>query len=609
MRTSLRWKILLLAVLTPLVLGLATVVTVHRNVKQHVDSSSIHESLEHSASVFESMLNTRSRALAGGARVVVQDPRFFSLLMLNGPQRDSRFTATVKGMARDFSAITRTDIFEVLDRRGSLLASVGGSSTRREIREPLVRRALAGEAAEGLLVESHAYYQAVATPVYADGRVIGVLLLGAQVGGALAHELKSEMQCEVTFLTGTVVTGTTLSATGDLAAMSRLVKTVDLERTPDLKTLGVLKVKAARTVYLTLVRRIPGAAPGGTQLYVMQRSFDPETSFQTVMQRDMVLLAVIAVLVALITGWLLSDQIVRPLNALVRGAQAMETGDYSHPLQVLRRDEIGYLVERFMEMRKRERAYVNSLEQVAKMKSQFISVASHELRTPISVLASYCDLLSGGSLGAIAPKQQEALGIMRGFITRLTRIAEDATQMAQVQGERLVLNVQPCAVESMVQQAVGAAIAQRRQRPVRVALTCDPFVGPILVDERVLSVAITHLVTNAIRFTQDGGEVQVHVTEAAGRLRIQVRDRGVGIAADKLESLLTHGVPVGAALDHRSSDGLDFKSAGLGLGLGIARAVVEAHDGVLLANSREGEGSIFALELPLVYADGRRAAA
>ena len=609
MRTSLRWKILLLAVLTPLVLGLATVVTVHHNVKQHVDSSSIHESLERSVAVFESMLNTRSRALAGGARVIVQDPRFFSLLMLNSSQRDHRFTATVKGMALDFSAITRADLFEVLDRKGRLLASVGGSSTTGSIREPLVRRALGGEAAEGLLAEQQACYQAAATPVYADGQVIGVLLLGARVDGALARELKSEMQCEVTFLSGRRVTGTTLNAPGDLAAMGRLFKTIDFQQAPDLKQLGVLRVKSASREYLTMLRRIPGADPNGTQFYVMQRSFDPETSFQHVMQRDMVMLAVIAVLVALITGWLLSDQIVRPLNALVRGAQAMETGDYSHPLEVLRRDEIGYLVERFVEMRKRESAYVNSLEQVAKLKNQFISVASHELRTPISVLASYCDLLSGGNLGAVVPKQQEALGVMRGYITRLTRIAEDATQMAQVQGERLVLNVQPCAVEVMVQQAVGAAIAQRRQRPVRVSLTCDRFEGPILVDEKVLSVAITQLVTNAIRYTQDGGEVQVHVAEAAGRLRIQVRDRGVGISADKLEALLTHGVPLGASLDHRSSDGLEFKSAGLGLGLAITRAVVEAHDGVLLANSREGEGSIFALELPLIYADGRRAAA
>jgi signal transduction histidine kinase len=609
MRTSLRWKILLLAVLTPLVLGLATLVTVHRNVKQHVDSSSIHESLEHSVSVFESMLNTRSRALAGGARVVVQDPRFFSLLILNGPQRDYRFTATVKGMARDFSHITRTDVFEVLDRQGHLLASVGDASTSRAVRDPLVRRALKGIASEALLAEEKACYQAAATPVYADGRVIGVLLLGAQVGGALAHELKSEMQCEVTFLTRHTVIGTTLEAPGDLTAMFRLVEAIDPRSTPDLSRLGVMKVKSASTVYLTLVRRIPGADPAGAQVYVMQRSFDPETSFQRVMQRDMVMLALIAVFVALVTGWLLSDQIVRPLQALVRGARAMETGDYSHPLQVLRRDEIGYLVERFVEMRKRERAYVNSLEQVAKLKSEFISVASHELRTPISVLASYCDLLMGGSLGTVEPKQHEALEVMRGFITRLTRIAEDATQMAQVQGERLLLDVKPCDVEPMVQRAVGAAIAQSRQRPVRLDLRCEPFDAPIDADEKVLAEAITHLVTNAIRFTPDGGQVEVRVTGVDDRLRVEVRDHGVGIAADKLEALLAHGVPVGAALNHRSSNGLEFQSSGLGLGLSISRAVVEAHDGVLLAHSLEGEGSTFTLDLPMRHAEGERAAA
>jgi len=125
MRISLRWKILILAVLTPATLGLATLLTVKRNVTAHVNSSSIHESLEHSVAVFESMLRTRSRALVGGAQVIVQDPRFFSLLMLGPTQRDSRFVTTVGDMAHDFNQITQTDLFEVLDRQGRVLASVG----------------------------------------------------------------------------------------------------------------------------------------------------------------------------------------------------------------------------------------------------------------------------------------------------------------------------------------------------------------------------------------------------------------------------------------------------------------------------------------------------
>jgi len=599
MHFSLRWRILSLVVLTPLVLGLATLVTVHRNVKQHVNSSSIHESLEHSVAVFESMLNTRLRALAGGGRVVVQDPRFFSLLMLNGTQRDSRFTATVKGMAKDFNRITQTDVFEVLDRHGKLLASVGAASTRYDSRADLVRPALHGTASAGLLVEDQACYQAAATPVFADGRVVGVLLLGASVGEALARELKSEMRCEVTFLNGSAVTGTTLQHARDLAALIRVVQDLPSRSADQLHALGVLRVRTPGSTYLTLVRRIPGAGDDGAQLYVMQRSFDPETSFQHLMRRDLMALAAIAVLAALITGWLLSNQIVGPLQALVRGARAMEAGDYSQPLHVHHRDEIGYLVERFIAMRKREQAYVASLEQTARLKSEFLSLASSELRSPISSLAGYRDLLASGTFGPVTPEQRAALDSMSEFIGRLTGIAEEATRMAQLRGERLRLELQRCELEPVVQAGVGAAIAMGRQRPVKVDLACEGFATPIDADETALSHAVTHLVTNAIRFTADGGQVEVRVLEHDGLARIEVCDHGTGIAAERLSALLAHGAPTGTSLHHESSAGLEYLSTGLGLGLPVTVAIVEAHGGRLTASSREGHGSTFVIELPI----------
>src|SRR6266850_2008200 len=208
MRVSLRWKILLLVVLTPATLGLATLLTVHRNVTDHVNSSSIHENLAHSVSVFESTLRTRSRELGGVAQVIAQDPRFFSLLMLTPSQRDSRFKSTMTGMAHDFSRITETDLFEVMDRKGRMLASVGTVSSSKEARGDLVERALKSEQRlEAILIEPMSHYQVVLTPVVADHRIVGLLLLGTRIGPSLARELRSQMLCEVTFISGTTITG------------------------------------------------------------------------------------------------------------------------------------------------------------------------------------------------------------------------------------------------------------------------------------------------------------------------------------------------------------------------------------------------------------------
>src|SRR5262249_19167321 len=156
----------------------------------------------------------------------------------------------------------------------------------------------------------------------------------------------------------------------------------------------------------------------------------------------------IALIAALVTGLLFSEQILRPIQSLVRGAQEMEAGNYDHPLRITRRDEIGYLADRFVEMRRHEQVYLNSLQQAAGLKSEFLSLASHELRTPISVLTGYRDVLAAEQLGPITPQQAEALEAMRTSLGRLTGVAEGAAHFARVNGERLSLDRKPCRIEN-----------------------------------------------------------------------------------------------------------------------------------------------------------------
>src|SRR5262249_5461581 len=160
--------------------------------------------------------------------------------------------------------------------------------------------------------------------------------------------------------------------------------------------------------------------------------------------------------------------------------------------------EIGYLTERFSEMRQRERAYLGSLEHVARVKSQFLSLASHELRTPISVLVGYSDLLANGSLGPVTGPQHKALTTMSHHLARLTRLAEDAAHFADVKSERLVLDFQPLDVETVVNEAANVARAAGAGRAVEVQTRCDPFSGPVEADRQSLEDAIVQLTTNAI---------------------------------------------------------------------------------------------------------------
>lgn len=604
MRLRLRWKLLAFTALAPVLLALGTLWLVNRNVSGHLEDN-IHESLRRSANVFENMLSARADALGVTAQVIVRDPRFFSVLTLPTEPGDTQYRATVRGVARDFHAITQSDLLEVLDRNGRLLASVGRLSSTHATRERLVRHALEGEPASGILVEKEAQLQATVTPVVAGGRVVGALVLGAEIGEALASRLRGLTHSEVTFVSGQQPTGSTVTEDADRGALMDAVLEADLDGEED----ALSEVHGGSATYLTLVRRIPESDPKGRQLYVLQRPLDVETAFLRQVQAGLGQLGMLAVLASFIVGLIVSERITRPMLKMVRGAEEMKRGNYDFPLQVNSQDEIGYLAERFEEMREHEKDYVKSLEEVARVKSEFISIASHELRTPISVIKGFVELFSNGTLGGISEKQQSALAAIERSLKSLTRIAEDATRVAQIESDRLVLTLGNHEIEGLVRQAVSIAAGDAPDRDLSITTEVEPGLSAAHVDGPRLTQALANLVRNAIRFTPNGGSIDVRGARDGDDLVLSVRDSGIGIARDKLDEVLRRSFSVRDSLNHHSSGTLEFNSAGLGLGLTLARGIVEAHGGRIEAESRPEKGSTFAIRVPYRGADSTLKAA
>lgn len=592
MRLGLRGRIVLLTALAPALLTVGVLVLVHRNVSGHVRAG-VDESLVRSASMFEDMLSDRARALRVTADVIARDPRFFAVLTVPGSWRDARYRATVQPVASDFATLTGSALFEVFDHDGHRLASVGASPSGPEARAALLKAARRGGVVSGILVEPDAQYQVALAPVVVDGRIAGVLMLGTEIGPELARELRALTHSEITFVSGDHPTGTTLASVADREALLAAVR-------QGLDARGTTVVTArGGSGWLTLAHAIPGSPAGTRQLYIMQRSLDPETAFVARMRASLVQLGGFAALAALIVALFIATRITGPVLQLVRGAEEMERGNYDHPIEARRGDEIGYLAERFIDMRRHQRDMVQSLEEITRLKSEFIDVASHELRTPISVLKGFGDLFRQGVLGPVTDKQGEALERMDESVTMLARIAEDATRMAHIEGGRLVLEPARCEVSWLVDRAIAEAYGDAPGRKVKVRSQVEP--GLIAtVDGQRLAQALAQLLRNGIRFTPDGGEVVVYARPEQDTLLLRVRDTGVGISAEKLPHLFGRPVVVRDALHHHSSGALAFNSAGLGLGLAIARGIVEAHGGTIKAESRLGEGSTFELRVPAV---------
>jgi len=591
MKSPLRLRILLFTAVPMVVLTLGALWVVHGTVSRRVHQA-VEQDLRRASLVFEDMLGQRAEQLRIASAVIARDPRFFAALTLPGSHRDRIYRDTVAGVARDFNAITDADVLEVFDAGGKSVASVGPDHLPAGTAVDLVAGARKGAMDYGVVAAGDRHYQVTATPVVAAGQVAGVLVVGASIGSPLAAKLREQTRSDVSFIAGGTLSGTTLTRDADRATLLRAVA-AGAGRGAG----ALVELDASGDTYLTLLRPLPGSRARDAQAYAIQRSLSAETAFLREVQTALAQLGLLAVLLAIIAGLLVSERITQPLQRIVRAAEEIEQGNYDSPLATDGADEIGYLARRFDAMRQHERAYVHSLKQVARLKSEFLAVASHELRTPISVIRGFQELLAAHALGSLTDDQTMAVRAIGEGTVALEKIADDATRMAQIEGERLVLNLEEHDVAQLVSAAVRIATGEARGRDVRVTVDVGADVSLARVDGPRLTEALANLVRNGLRFTPDGGRVDVRVHWVGPELEIVVEDDGVGIPAERQEQLFERGAVARDSLNHHSSTTLEFNSAGLGMGLAIARGIVVAHGGTIAVSSEPGRGSRFVVRL------------
>jgi signal transduction histidine kinase len=591
MRLGLRSKILLLAVAAPVVLAPAALWLVGRNFSTHVRST-VDESLHSAALVCENILESRSRTLQASALILAKDPRFFSALTLPNPDSD-HFKTTVRGVARDFNQVAKADLFEVLDSKGRVIVSVGKGASTFQGRKHLISMSR-GRAATGILAEETIIYQVTVNPISAGGRVVATLILGSLMDDKLAGELKALTRSEVSFIMGESVVGSTLPSAGDRVMLCKNLLALASSEAGPLQT-GVIEVQGTSETYLTLARPIPGANPETTSGYAIQRSLDDQMAFLTRIQHALGQLGLGIALVGMVFGVALT----RPVFKLVRCAEEMERGNFDYPLDVRTNDEIGYLANRFLEMRERQRAHVNILEETARLKSELLTITSHELRTPVSIIKAQIEFLTGGKLGKISNEQHDTLRAIEYELEGIGRIIDDAAWLAQTPDQWPILTKTEHDIGDILIEAMRTASADARNRWHRLTVDVEPDVGRAWVDGPRLIHAVANLVRNAVRFTPDGGSVDVRARREDKEIVIEVVDTGIGVAEDKKAHVFDRSFMLRDSLQHHSSRTLEFNSAGLGLGLPLVRGIVEAHGGTITLESQLGEGTIFTIRLPL----------
>ena len=225
-------------------------------------------------------------------------------------------------------------------------------------------------------------------------------------------------------------------------------------------------------------------------------------------------------------------------------------------------------------------------KELEEMRSQFISAVTHELRTPLVSIKGYLDLALSRS---VSKEVHSDLLVVNRNAERLLSLTNDLLDIQRMQAGRLQLNLQPLDLREVIDSSITDVQPLTQEKKVSLRLEIPRGKLPFQGDQIKLSQVVVNLLSNAFKFSPDGGEVTLRAEEAEDMIRVQVSDRGIGIKREDLERVFEPFAAIGKPTYVK----------GTGLGLSICKGLVEAHGGRIWAESEgEGKGAMFTFTLP-----------
>lgn len=233
---------------------------------------------------------------------------------------------------------------------------------------------------------------------------------------------------------------------------------------------------------------------------------------------------------------------------------------------------------------------ITQLKQLEKIKTDFISTVSHEFKTPLTSIMIGMSLLNDKGLGVMNQKQLEVVNTISEDVDRLSLLVNNLLKISRIESDKSLFNFEYFSIKDIVMESIKTFHDQVQNKKINLDYEIEEDLPEVYVDSEKITWVINNLISNAIKFTQDNGNISVYAYNKNEKIYISVKDTGIGIPPEYQEKIFDKFVQI-------KNDA--FNDSGTGLGLSIAKEVIEAHDGEIWCESKPDMGSTFIFTLPI----------
>ncbi|HJX03223.1 MAG TPA: PAS domain-containing sensor histidine kinase, partial [Dehalococcoidia bacterium] len=234
---------------------------------------------------------------------------------------------------------------------------------------------------------------------------------------------------------------------------------------------------------------------------------------------------------------------------------------------------------------------ITEMDRVDQMKTEFVSMVSHELKTPLTSIKGYIDMILDGEAGMINSEQKNYLEVVRSSGEKLMLLVNDLLDISRIEAGKIELKTRPVILNHTINAVVTSMHTQLEAKKIQIKLDFESDPITVMADGMRLNQILTNLLDNACKYTREGSKVIVKARREGSFAHIDVIDSGIGISAEDQARIFTRF--------YRVDNSLTRKTGGTGLGLSVAKALVDMQGGRMWVQSEPDKGSTFSFSLPL----------